>query len=204
MNNSLEVTIKSSILDRDRKLSLKEEFIEFEDKDLIGASPTRLVKSELSEFRYGIKWISGIHLTIGRVYTVDIRDIHGNEINLRLKSLYGVRKKQLLEKYVKIVSHLYDQYFNDISRDYLDKFLAGESVSILGVEFTAGGVILNKKIGLIRWEDLETRSYWSYYTLSSKLDSTKYKAYVYLEDWNTGVLYTVSREILKGKGLWSD
>jgi hypothetical protein len=204
MNQSFELTVKSSILDRDRKLSLNADFIEFEDKDLIGALPTRLEKSELSEFRHGINWISGIHLTIGRIYSVDIRDIHGKEINIRLKSLYGVRKKQLMEKYINIVRHLYDHYFNDISSDFLNKFSNGEEFSISGVVFTAGGVITNRKAGLVRWEDLETRSYRSYYTLSSKLDSTKYKAFVYLEDWNTGVLYTVSREILKEKGLWSE
>ncbi len=204
MNNSLELTVKSSILDRDRKLNFNEEYIEFEDKDLIGALPTRLDKSELSEFRYGINWISGIHLTIGRIYSVDIRDIHGNEINIRLKSLFGIRKKVLTEKYIKIVSHIYDKYFNDISRDYLSKFSAGEEFSISGVVFTSGGLILDNKIGLVKWDDLDTRAYRSYYTLASKIDSTKYKVFVYLEDWNTGVLYTVSRELLREKGFWSE
>ena len=45
-------------------------------------------------------------------------------IKIRLKSIYGIRKKELSEKYSKIVDVLYDNFFYDLSGSYLNKFTA--------------------------------------------------------------------------------
>jgi hypothetical protein len=204
MLHDLEIIIKASIIDRHRKLCLNNEFIEFDDKDLIGSSPTRLFKSDITSLRHGVKWINGLQFVIGRIYCIDVKDREQNLIKIRLKSIYGIRKKEIGEKYLQIVKYLYDQYFNSIALEYLEKHDKAEEFEILGVVFIAEGIVLKDNIGLVNWENLETRSYHTYYAIYSKLDPIKYNAFEYLNDWNTGVLYSVSRGILKNKGYWSD
>jgi len=38
----------------------------------------------------------------------------------------------------------------------------------------------------------------------SKSDPNYYRAFEYLNDWNTAILYSVSRQILKEKGFWNE
>jgi hypothetical protein len=204
MMQPLEFLIQSSILDRQRKLTLHSDYIEFEDKDLVGALPTRLQKNEISGFRCGIKWIQGYQFNIGRIYCIDIQDRNKKTIKLRLKTIYGIRKKILSDKYVQIINALYDHYFDDITRNYLEQFSEGKSFEVLGVMFRPEGVMLNKESGLICWEDLGSRSYISYYSLFSKQTPTIYATFEYINHWNVGILYSVSRKIMKQKELWSE
>ena len=66
------------------------------------------------------------------------------------------------------------------------------------IQFQAG-IILDKKAQNIPWNDLRTKKNSRYYTIFSKENPDNYKAFYYLDDWNTAVLYSVSRYILKAK-----
>jgi len=190
MLQPLQIKIRTSIFDRDRILTIDPEYIQFDDKDLKEAKSTAIIKSEISGFRFGIKPIRGYQFNIGRIYCVDIRGIEGQFIKLRLKS--------------SIINALYDYYLDTFILKYLKQFSNNEEFEIAGVIFNDDGVIFNKKVGLIKWFDLGTTAYYSYYTLYSKQHPTKYKAFEYLNDWNTGILYSVSRQILKNKRLWTE
>jgi len=200
----LEIKIKSSIFDRDRILILNPEYIQFDDKDLKEAKPTTIVKTEISGFRFGLKPIRGYYFHIGRIYCIDIRGNKDQFIKIRLKSVYGIRKKELTQKYSTIVKALYDYFIDEISLKYLNQFSNNEQFEIAGVNFNEEGVIFNKKIGLITWLDLGTRAYYHYYTLYSKQQPTQYKAFEFINDWNVAILYGVSRQILKNKNLWTE
>jgi len=63
---------------------------------------------------------------------------------------------------------------------------------------------LKKTDGFIDWNDLNTRAYRYYYTLSSKKKPEFYKAFTYLKDWNAVLVYSISRQILKNKGLYNE
>lgn len=125
-------------------------------------------------------------------------------MEIRLKSIYGIRKQQLTEKYGKIVNALYDNFFDDVSRNYLAQFFEKNDFQIAGISFTQEGILLDSKSDIITWEDVGTKSYSTYYAIFSKSNPTRYKAVEYLHDWNTGVLYSVSRHILMDKGLYHE
>jgi hypothetical protein len=197
-------SVKSSILDRERELVLDNEFLAFDDKDRIGALPARILKQDITAYRFGVKWIRGYSFVIGRVYCIDIKSVSGEVIKLRLKSVYGINKKQLTDKYSRILNALHDQYFDDLIRQYLRKHTDLQDFDILGIIFRQDGVLIDQKSKLIPWEDLGTKSYSTYYAVFAKSDPAIYKAFEYLNDWNTGVLYSVSREILKSKSLYSE
>ncbi|MBS1665020.1 MAG: hypothetical protein JST68_28500 [Bacteroidetes bacterium] len=197
----LEFMLRSTILDRSRLLAVDPEYIEFDDQDLASEVPTRFSKMEIEGVRYGIKAIRGLQFRIGRIYCIDIRDASDQVIKIRLKSLYGVRRKLLEEKYSSIVSALFKYYFHDISRRYLRKFREGEQVELLGVRLNKHGVLFDEKVGWVNWNFLGTKRYWHYYTLYSEETPDNYKAFVFLEDWNAGVLIGVIETILKERGL---
>ena len=202
--SQLQLNLKSSIFDRYRQLTINKDFLEFDDNELISKDPTKFLKDDIQAFRYGITWINGYQFTIGRTYCVDIQDKQNKIIRIRLKSIYGIRKKMLTDKYIKIVNALYENYFDDISRSYLTMFENNIDFELEGLIFTQSGVILGKKAELITWENIGTGSYVTYYTIYPKSDPTAYKAFEYLHNWNTGIVYSVSRQILKSKGMYSD
>jgi hypothetical protein len=201
---SLQINVKSSFLDRERQLTITDEYIEFDDKDSIAAKPTRFAVADIVAFRYGIKWIKGYQFIIGRIYCVDIKSTSNQVIRIRLKSLYGINRKKLTEKYVVIVNALYNNIFENIAKKYLNQFANSIEFEILGVNFKSSGAYFNDKRKLIEWKDMGTKNYSTYYALFSKSDPTFHKTFEYLIDWNTGILYSVSRQILKDKGFYSE
>jgi hypothetical protein len=200
MSQPIELTIKSSILDKHRHLIIDPGYLEFDDYE----PPTRFEKDEITAFRYGVKWIRGYQFVIGRIYVIDILSSDKKIIKIRLKSLYGVNKSILHQKFVTIVNALADNYFDDISRSYLEKFDRNESIKVEDVFFNAEGISWNNNMPIIKWDDIGTKAYQTYYSIFSKSNPSNYKTFQYLSDWNTGVIYIVSRSILKGKGLYSE
>jgi hypothetical protein len=201
IQETLQLTIKSSILDRTRQLTISRTYLEFDDRSSVGSEPTRFLKEEIEGFRYGVKAIHGYQFVIGRIYCIDINNTKGKIIKIRLKSLYGVRKNELGEKYISIINALLEYFFDDIAQSFLQQFAKNESFSILGVNFNSQGVRLKKNNQSITWDDLDTKSFISYFALFSKANPNLYWAFEYLNDWNTTILEGVSRQILNEKNL---
>ena len=200
----LQLTIKSSIFDRDRLLTIDTNFIEFDDNDLITKPPTKFLKSDIKSFRCGITWIKGYQFIIGRIFFIDIKDKSDKIIKLRLKSIYGIRKKLLTDKYAQIITTLHDNFFDDIARQYLTQFDNNNDFELGGLFFSQKGLSFDKNSAFIPWENIGTSSYWIYYTIYPKTDANAYKSFEYLHDWNARTVYSVSRQILKNKGLYTE
>lgn len=127
--------IKSSLFDRDRLLTVNADYLSFDDNDLISAGHTTIEKSNIEGFRFGVDWITGLYFMIGRTYRIEVRDHTGKIIRIRLRSLYGIRRKKLATKYKKVYDALHNAYFNDLGLHYVS--LVNDSLS-----FTLAGVIL--------------------------------------------------------------
>lgn len=164
----LEYMVRSTILDRPRRLVIDPEFIEFDDHELVSEPPTRFPKAEIDASKYGVNPIRGYQFRIGRIYCIDVRDSSGGIIKIRLKSLYGVRRKLLQEKYLAIVNALYRSYFHDIMREHFRQFQEEQKVDLLGVQLNSQGVWFDEKTRRIPWEFLGSKRYWHYYTLFPK------------------------------------
>ena len=194
------ISIKSDIFDRKRDLTFHPNFLEFDDNDRIDGNSTKFEKESIAKFKFGIKWLNGYAFTFGRVYCIDIEDQNGKQIKLRLKSFYGINLKSLSKKFVAIVDGLQDYYFDDISRKYLQDFSNNIKFKINNIEYDHQGI--NFKNNSIPWEDLQTKNYRNYFSLSSKSDRKKYILVDYMNDWNGTVIYSVTRKILMDKGLY--
>jgi hypothetical protein len=195
------ISIKSDIFDRKRNLKFHPDFLEFDDNDRIDSTSTKFEKESIVKFKFGIKWLNGYAFTFGRIYCVDVENIHGKQIKLRLKSIYGINLKSLSEKYSIIVDSLQDYYFDEISRKYLNDFSNNIIFKINNIEYDIYGINFEKKS--IPWEDLQTKNYRNYFSIYSKSDNTKHILIDYMNDWNGTVIYSVTRKILLDKGLFT-
>jgi len=193
MTQPLHMHIKASIFASEKPLNITPELLEFGEKSLS--------KFEIAEIRYGIKAIDGYSFRIGRIFQIEVKSVTGKIIKIRFQSVYQVRRKKLEEKYIQILNALFENYFNDIVGGFVRSFNNKIDFDILGVTFTQEGVILNKNTATILWMNLGTQNYWTYYALFSKSDPHHNRAFYYLTDWNTIVLRTVSRHILKEKEI---
>lgn len=191
MTKPVELLLKATFFDNGKTITITPEFIEFDNKNLS--------KFEINELRYGIKSIKGYRFRIGRIYCIDIKSFNETIIKIRLKSIYRINKKKLGKKYQIILNTLFQFFFNDISKSFIKNFNDGIEFDLAGITFKKEGILIDKKSEIIKWEDVGTKNYSTYYSLFSKLNPNKYKALNYLTDWNTSVLYSVSRTILKQK-----
>lgn len=200
MKDVKTIYIKSDIFDRNRYLRFHPDFLEFDDNDKIVGNSTKFDKESIVKFRFGIKWVNGYAFTFGRIYCIDIENIEGKQIKIRLKSFYGINLKKSTQKYAVIIDYLQDYYFDDISRKYLSAFSNNIIFKINSIEYNNQGIKHNNIS--INWEDLQTKNFINYFSLSSKSDNNKYILVYYMNDWNGAVIYSVTRKILIDKELF--
>jgi len=196
---TLEVMIRSTILDRPRQLILDPDYIQFDDQDKVSEPPTRIAAEEIEGLRYGVKPIRGYQFRIGRIYCVDIRDISGRIIKIRLKSVYRVRVKKLSHKYASIVNYLYQCYFHPVTLVHYEQFQLGKEVELCGIRLNKNGVLFDEKVGWVSWDFIGIKRYWHYFTLYSEELPDQYRAFVPIDIWNTSILRQLVEMILKEK-----
>lgn len=193
MPRPLTLTIKETALSKRKKLVITPESVEFKNKSL--------AKGDIDEIRYGVKFIRGFEFYIGRIYCIDIKSLSGVVMKIRFTSLYGIRKKRLDRKYSMIVDSLWDNHMREVAESFITLFKNDITFELLGVIFSREGILLTKQSPLILWEDVGTKDYYRYYAIFSKTNPHNYRGFYYRDDWNTGILYSVSKYILGVKNL---
>ncbi len=92
-----EFIFKRSFTDgKQRRLISNEENFKFEDKDFGNYLFTIFDKEEITDYRFGIRWIR-FEFTYGREYQIFVRNKENKVIKISFKSYFG-RKKNILHK----------------------------------------------------------------------------------------------------------
>lgn len=204
----LKVKIRRSFFDNhDRALHIHPEFIKFEDKDLANNSFTTFSSSDIKEFRYGIHWYR-YHFVFGREYQFYIRNFNNEVLKIRFVTYFGRKKKEFNLLYENILNSLWNLYFRNQAEAFLSEFERGESFQIGEVNINPEGIIIivsgirKQEKKLIAWHDVRTHSYITYFSIYSFENPREiHRGYLYKEDWNTYVLYSVVRTILQNKNI---
>lgn len=194
-----ELIIKPSLLHNSKRITITKDFMEYSEINEANSTPIKLFKNEIEGIRYGIKWTRGLKFYIGRIYCIDIKKKDNSVFKIRLKSVYRIRSKILKEKYLQLLNTILKTFFYELITDYLNQLRNNKSFQLCGLYFMKEGILLDGKTILIRWDDIETKSYQTYYAIFSKTDSKKYKAFEHLNDWNTYILHSVCNQILLEK-----
>lgn len=201
---------KSFFTNNDRELIINFDMISFEEKYSVNTSLTQFNKSEIKDYRYGIKWIRGYKFIIGRDYQIFIRNHDNKVLKLNFKSFYGINRNIHSQKFASIVNSLWKFIFSEITSNFLERFQNKDEFTIGEVHFKEEGIIiqtyslLKKRETVILWENVRTKNYRTYFAIYSQENPAEInRSYSYKDDWNTGVLYSVIRTILKNKGIES-
>ena len=190
--------IRSTLFDRNRLLTVHSDYLAFDNKDLVSAAPTSIEKANIESFRFGVDWIRGLYFIIGRTYRIEVRDHEGNTIKIRLRSMYGIRKKKLGTKYTKIYAALHNAYFNDLGLHYVRLVNDSLPFTLAGVTLTPEGIV-DPKIGALSWNSIGLKAYFAYFAIYEKGEPSNYHAFDYGIEWNAILLYGVLTFILKQK-----
>ena len=157
-------------------------------------------KDEVDSYRYTAKKIR--HYVYLYTYVkIEVRSLSGKTIRFSLVSLFGINSKKIIAAYSEIINLLYKYYFIDLVKYYLDLFANNVDFNISGLIFTNKGVQFSDKNEIISWDDIGTKDYISYYAVFSKKDNYNYKGFSYWDDWNTTIIYSITRTILHRKQL---
>jgi hypothetical protein len=150
-----------------------------------------------------------LHLVFGREYFFILRNSSNQTLKINYRSFFGIKKKAGNELYDTIGDALWTYYFSHIANGYLKKYDEGEEFKIGNVTFSVNGITLNKdtvfkKNIFIAWDNIRTKSYHSYFAIYAHDDaSSTNKGYNYKDEWNTNVLYSTLRTILRSKNIES-
>ena len=190
----LEIEIKPNLLDRKRKLIISPDIITYDDSNWKDIPDTTFGKGEVAAYRFGIEPLQGYAFTIGRRYNIDIMGINNQVMKIRFISLYGIRNKELWQKYSTILDALFKTHHEDIFDRCVDSYNKTSSIEILGTRF--GPNSLNFGPEELPYSDVGFKAYNTYFALFSKSNPKVYKSYSYLKDWNAGIAYSIAKRII--------
>lgn len=199
----VRVMVKRGPIDNKfRELVIHPEFIRFEG----GSSSNPYIeisKLSIKEYRFGLRWIDGFKFTIGREYQIFLKDDENQVLKIHFKSFYGIKKSDCHKLYSDILGNLWSHYFRDIANNFIQQFWANQEFSILGVIFNKDSLkikktgILREEVIEIQWDRVRTKEYQTYFVIYSVDDpAASNQSFSYLQDWNTDILYCVTKTII--------
>ncbi len=206
--NQKEFIIRRGITDNyPRKLILNKNEIKFDSKDLKNHSFTTFKKDEIAEYNFGVKFMR-YKFVFGREYIITIRNNKNQIIKINFKTYFGRKKDEYHRLCNEILDSLWELYFGEITSNYIQKHELGEEIQIGEVTLIKDGLTilstasLKSKNEFIPWEKVRIRNYNTYFAIYSKDDAMNVnRGYSYLNDWNTNVLHSVIKTLLKRKEI---
>jgi hypothetical protein len=207
MNSEKKYTFQKEIFfSKKNNLSIHDKGIIYDFYNWGKKKRIEILKENITDYRYGIKWIRGFEFIIGRQYQIFIKDINNKTTRFIFRTYYGIRKKELHSIYSGVHSDLWELFFREIGQNYISKLENKEDFCIGDVKFSEKGVTIkvsgfaSEEEKLILWDDLETKDYHTYFTIFSKKNAINInRGYSYMNDWNTDLLFNVIGTYLNNK-----
>jgi hypothetical protein len=194
-----EYLITSGFLDRERKLVLTDDYLEWENGDLKGREFTRLNKSDIVDFKHGIDWIVWYKFTVGRQFSITFKDKRNKELKILFNSHFGLHNENN-QKYSDIVENVWRLYHSNIVDNFLDRFYNQGEVEIQGIKLKNEGIELTDKIGLVPWNKVTTKDYYRYFAIYNR-DNSDIHSRVSYNEYGTETLWSLIKTILKEKEM---
>lgn len=194
-----EYLITSGFLDRQRKLVLCDDYLEWENGDLKGREFTRLNKSDVADFKHGMDWIVWYKFTVGRQFSISLKDKKNKELKIHFKSRFGLHGENH-QKYANIVDDIWRLYHSNIVDNFLDRFYDQGEIEIRGIKLKNEGIELRETIPLIPWDKVVTKEYDRYFAIYNR-DNSDIHSRVSYNEYGTETLWSAIKTILKEKEM---
>ncbi len=195
-----ETYIQRGFLDNaPRKIIINSEYIEFEDKNRVDAENSKLYWKDFDGIRYGYERISGYYFYIGLKRKIYIKDVNSNQIKISLTSLYKIRSKRNHQKFSEILQAIFDSFLSNRLKSLIEAVKSGETITLAGVKVSQQQVEFNykEKLANIDLLVLNIATYKSYFYIYSEAENEIGIRINYLDDWNSALLYSIIKNLLK-------
>lgn len=194
-----EYLVTSGFFDRQRKLVLTGDYLEWENGDLKGREFTRLNKRDIVDFKHGIDWIIWYKFTVGQQFSITFKDKKNKELKILFKSQFGLHSDNR-QKYLDIVDKIWRLYHSNIVDHFLNLFYNKGEVEIQGIKLKNEGIELRSKIGLVPWDKVTTKDYYRYFVVYNRDDSSIHSRVSYNE-YGTETLWSAIKTIMREKKM---
>jgi hypothetical protein len=171
--------------------------------DTLAFEKTVIAKSDLVSLRFGVKWIKGLYVPIGRHFFIELKLNDGTVIPIKFSSYYGIKKQLYTERYQELINAVWEYIFKPDFFDVMARFKRGEELYISDVEIDRSGVSWDGKEKL-PWDKIELSSYRTYFVIKHT-DNYKFNtSRNFLNDWDSYLLQQVSKAIIKQRAEIAD
>ncbi|WEK70792.1 MAG: hypothetical protein P0Y62_04360 [Candidatus Chryseobacterium colombiense] len=188
-------TIVRGLFDtRKRTLSIDQNSVKFENKDRNNDLFTTISREDIAGIRYGIHFIRGYRMTIGREYQIFIRDTSNKELKIFFKLFYGRKLQEKHKLYADIVDELWNNFIDDLVKNYLEMFNRNEKFNISGIHIAKDKITFDKKEILLK--DVRIKKYHHHFIIYSLEDHYKNKMLYYLKDKDSVILLNLLNQII--------
>lgn len=190
-------TIVRGFLDNRKRSLIIDDYIQYENKDLKSNPFTVFKKEDIKGIRYGIHFIKGYKFYIGREYQIYVRNNKNEELKIYFKLFYGRKLQEKHQLYIDIIDKLWENFFNGILQDYLEKFNKSEDFILAGIQIFKDKIVFDKTE--ISFQDLAIKKYQHYFMIFSKEDRYKNKMLYYLKDKDAVILLNLLSTIINNE-----
>ena len=190
-----EYRIRSGFFERERKLIVAENYLEYETGDLKGSEFTRLNKSDIADFKHGTDWIVWYRFTVGRQFSITLKDKKKKELRILFDSYFGLHK-QNDQLYADIVEDIWNFYHADIVDIFRHRFRNSEAFEIQGIKINKDGVKLRRDNLLITWPKVSIKEYYRYFAVYNN-ENPEIHSRISYNEYGTETLWGVLKAILK-------
>jgi len=188
--------LKSGLLDRQRKLILTADYLEFENKDLKGHEFTRLDKADIADFKHGMDWLVWYKFTVGQQFSITFKDKRNKELRIVFKTYFG--SKEYYQMYSDIVDDIWNYYHREIVNHYLDKFYNSDELVLQGLKINQQGIQLRGQNSTLPWERISMKEYVRYFAIYDR-ENPEVHSRVSYNEYETEILWGMTKSILNHK-----
>lgn len=149
----------------------------------------------ITSIRFGVNWIRGYKVIIGRQFMMEIKDDTGQTSTIKMTSLYQFKRKRYAKQWSEIFDLLWQYYFQHIFRHYINLYNAKQRFDLGGIEFYPFGIRFDGKD--LFWNEIALSNYRSYFMIHHRDDVKKNVSRNFKNDWNAIVLQYVLKEVVK-------
>jgi hypothetical protein len=154
----------------------------------------------ISSFRYGVKWLTGVYVPFGRQYVIDIQDSNKKTFSIKLTSYYRIKSKAYHKLWSDIFSQLWHNYFVNTFNYYMELYTIKQEFELSKVKFMPFGITWDD--GSLFWDEIALSNYRTYFMIHHRENLKKNKSCSFMNDWNAFILQCVLKNIIEEKNLY--
>lgn len=190
-----EFKLKSSLFDRNRRLILTKDYLEYENKDLKSDLFSRLEKVDIIDFKHEFEKLIFYRFPIGNKFSISFLDKKNQVMKVKFKE-YFWNSSNYAKIYSELINIIWEYYFFDIVNSYYDKYKNNGSLNFKDVRITQSGINLISINKSIAWAYVKYTQYYTYFVIYDAQNSNVYHR-ISFDEWNAEIIFSLIRTIQK-------